>query len=180
MKKITGLALLLALACCVPVIAFNEDKFRATLEKLQRVLIPSVEDLAANDAVAGKKGQGPAAVDDEFVWLRAEKVNKQIDVMIRGIETAKGVATALAVIVNLYESDKISVDVACSAIQILKLRAVFLKVFVTNGDTELEVMIQILNEHEADFGEKAKSSNASKTRIGIETSGKIKNPPTAP
>lgn len=178
MKKATSMVLLFALAGCMPVMAFNEDKFRATLEKLQRVLLPSGEDVATNAALAGKKGGNPAG--DDFVWLKADKVNKQLDVMIRGIETAKGVATALAVIVNLYESDRISVDVAFSAVQLLKLRAVFLKVFVTNGDTELEVMIHILNEHESDFGEKVKSTAAGNTKFGIETSGKIRNPPNAP
>lgn len=170
MKKIVGLMILLSLVCNLQAMAFNEDKFRATLVKLSRVLVPAA-------ALSGKKG-GNAAGDD-FVWLKADKVNQQLDVLIRGIETAKGVATALAVIINLYESDKISVDVAFNAIQILKLRAVFLKVFVTNGDTELEVMIHILNEHEADFSDKMKSS-AGKTSVNIGAQGKIRNPVTTP
>lgn len=179
MKKIIGLMILLSLVCNLQAMAFNEDKFRATLEKLNRVLMPAASASAGEPAAAMSGKKGGNAASDDFVWLKADKVNQQLDVLIRGIETAKGVATALAVIINLYESDKISVDVAFTAIQILKLRAVFLKVFVTNGDTELEVMIHILNEHEADFSDKVKTS-AGKTSVNIGAQGKIKNPVANP
>lgn len=169
--------MIFSMAAGVQAMTFNEDKFRATLVKLHRTLM-SPE--AAAGAENGKVAKGSPAEDD-FVWLKADKVNKQLEVMIRGIETAKGVATALAVIINLYNSDKISVDVALSAIQILKLRAVFLKVFITNGDTELEVMLHVLNEHEAEFSEKSKAVATGKTFVNIDAQGKIRNPaPSAP
>lgn len=176
MKKLIAIIMFFTVAAAVPAMAFNEDKFRATLVKLHRTLMAPPAAAAGNDNV--KSGDKNPAQDD-FVWLKAEKVNQQIEVMIRGIETAKGVATALAVIINLYNSDKISVDVALSAIQILKLRAVFLKVFITNGDTELEVMLHVLNEHEVQFSEMAKNAAANKTTVNVEAQGKIRNPVNA-
>jgi len=172
MKRVIALILLLSLAAGVEAMTFNEDKFRATLVKLHRTLMTPEPGAAAEN---GKAGKGTPAEDD-FVWLKADKVNKQLEVMIRGIENAKGVATALAVIINLYNSDKVSVDVALSAIQILKLRAVFLRVFITNGDTELEVMLHILNEHEAEFSEKSKAASSGKTTVNVSGQGKVRNP----
>jgi hypothetical protein len=168
-RKIT-LMLLLALVCSSQVMAFNEDKFRATLEKLNRTLFACESEASASRA---------NAAGEDFVWLKADKINQQLETLIRGIESAKGVATALAVIVNLYQSDRISVDVALTAIQILKLRAVFLKVFITNGDSELEVMIHVLNEHEADFSEKARLA-AEKTSVNVSVQGKIAAPQVNP
>ncbi len=176
MNKLIAIIVVFSVAAAVPAMAFNEDKFRATLVKLHRTLMAPPAVAAGNESA--KSGDKNPAQDD-FVWLKAEKVNQQIEVMIRGIETAKGVATALAVIINLYNSEKISVDVALSAIQILKLRAVFLKVFITNGDTELEVMLHVLNEHEAQFSEIAKNAAGNKTTVNIEAQGKIRNPVNA-
>lgn len=178
MNKIIGLLVAGSMVCGVQAMAFDEDRFRSTLESVNQISIPlagSFEKGSGNAASGAKGGQTQA--NNDFVWLKAEKVNQQLELLIRGIESAKGVATALAIIVNLYESDKITVDVAATAVQILKLRAVFLKVFITNGDTELEIMINILNEHEADFASKV--SNGTKTTVNIEAKGKITNPATA-
>lgn len=166
MNKIIGLLVAGSMVCGVQAMAFDEDRFRSTLESFNQISIP----------VAGSCEKGPAQTpaNDDFVWLKAEKVNQQLELLIRGIESAKGVATALAVITNLYQSDKISIDVALTAVQILKLRAVFLKVFVTNGDTELEVMINILDEHEADFN--SKKAGGANTSVSIEAQGKIASP----
>jgi len=178
MNKLVGLLVAGGLACGVQAMAFDEDKFRSALESFSRVSLPPVAGSVEKGMPAkgsGDKG-APAQNGKDFVWLKAEKVNQQLELLIRGIEGAKGVATALAVITNLYNSDKISVDVALTAVQLLKLRATFLKVFVTNGDTELEVMINILDEHEADFTGK-KAAAASNPRISIGARGKISNPP---
>lgn len=180
MNKLVGLLVAGGLACGVQAMAFDEDKFRSTLESFNRLAMPPVAgsvEKGPGSVGSGPKG-GQTQPGDDFVWLKADKINQQLELLIRGIEGAKGVATALAVITNLYNSDKISVDVALTAVQLLKLRAVFLKVFVTNGDTELEIIINILDEHEADFA--GKKAAGGQTSVSIGASGKISNPPTAP
>ncbi len=177
MNKLVGLLVAGGLACGVQAMAFDEDRFRSTLESFSRVALPPVAGSVEKGMPTGGSGQkgGHNQSGDDFVWLKADKINQQLELIIRGIEGAKGVATALAVITNLYNSDKISIDVALTAVQMLKLRAVFLKVFVTNGDTELEVMINILNEHEADLSGK-KAAVANNPRVSIGARGKIAQP----
>ena len=178
MNKLVGLLVAGGLACGVQAMAFDEDKFRSALESFSRVSLPPVAGSVEKGMPAkgsGDKG-APAQNGKDFVWLKAEKVNQQLELLIRGIEGAKGVATALAVITNLYNSDKISVDVALTAVQLLKLRATFLKVFVTNGDTELEIMINVLNDQEAELAGK-KGVQAANPRISVGACGKISNPP---
>jgi hypothetical protein len=58
----------------------------------------------------------------------------------------------------------------------LRERAVFIKLFITNGNSELEILIHILNEHESEFGKKAASA---RNRVNVEASGKIKHPAPA-
>lgn len=178
MNKLVGLLVAGGLACGVQAMAFDEDKFRSALESFSRVSLPPVAGSVEKGMPAkgsGNKG-APAQNGKDFVWLKAEKVNQQLELLIRGIEGAKGVATALAVITNLYNSDKISIDVALTAVQLLKLRATFLKVFVTNGDTELEIMINVLNDQEAELAGK-KGAQAANPRISVGARGKISNPP---
>lgn len=179
MNKLVGLLVAGGLACGVQAMAFDEDKFRATLESFNKVALPPVAGSVEKGSFKGSSGPkgGQSQSGDDFVWLKAEKINQQLELLIRGIEGAKGVATALAVITNLYNSDKISIDVALTAVQLLKLRATFLKVFVTNGDTELEIMINILQEHESDLA--GKQAAAGQTSVGIGVKGKIANPPPA-
>ncbi|MBU1109571.1 MAG: hypothetical protein KKB51_23010 [Candidatus Riflebacteria bacterium] len=174
MNKIIGLMILISLVCSVQAMAFDEAKLRSVLEGYSKIVTKLAT--LGNNGNSGKGGDSAkgSPADDEFVWLKADKVNAELESMIRGIETAKGVATALAIIINLYESDSITVEVALASIKMLKDRAVFLKLFITNGNSELEIMIHILNEHEADFSQKAK--DGSKTTVNIEATGKIKNP----
>lgn len=178
MNKIITVLVLISMFCSVQAMAFDEAGFRSILEGYSKI-VTKLASLGnnGNPDQGAKCGKGSPS-DDEFVWLKADKVNAQLESMIRGIETAKGVATALAIIINLYESDQITVEVAFASIKMLKERAIFLKLFITNGNSELEILIHILNEHEADFGEKAQAAAGSK--VNIEASGKIKNPAPAP
>jgi hypothetical protein len=178
MNKLVGLLVAGGLACGVQAMAFDEDRFRSTLESFNRVALPPVAGSIEKGMPTGGSGPkgGQNQSNDDFVWLKADKINQQLELIIRGIEGAKGVATALAVITNLYNSDKISIDVALTAVQLLKLRATFLKVFVTNGDTELEIMINVLNDQEAELAGK-KGAQAAKPRISVGARGKISNPP---
>jgi hypothetical protein len=139
------------------------------LQRFDQVAVPlNAEMTKGKGQMSGPKGQQSS---DDFVWLKADELNKQLEVLIQGIETAKQVSVALAIIVNLYQSDKISVEAALTAVQILKLRAIFIKVFVTNGNAELEIMIKILQEHEDDFGKQVQA----KTRANAEVNGRINN-----
>lgn len=156
MNKIISMVMLMSLVCAMQVMAFEEDKFRSTLEAFNKVSVPVAAGVEKGSGDIGSGSKGNAGNDD-FVWLKADKINQQLELLVRGIENAKGVAAALAVISNLYSDGKISVDVALTAIQILKLRAVFLRVFITNGDSELEVMIHILNEHETAYSDMVSS-----------------------
>lgn len=179
MNRTIAFLVLLSLVCSMPAMAFDENRFRSALEGYSKI-VTTLANLGnnGNSQQNGKtaKGNGNPA-DDEFVWLKADKINAQLEQMIRGIETAKGVATALAIIINLYESDKISIEVTYASIKMLKERAIFLKLFITNGDSELEILIHILNEHESEFGKKAQA-NAGK-KVNVEASGKIKHPAPA-
>ncbi|GAB4282737.1 MAG: hypothetical protein Kow0029_28490 [Candidatus Rifleibacteriota bacterium] len=168
MKRIICLAAILSLVAGSQLFAFDENRFTSLLMNFSKVAVPLSADKGKTGAMSGSKGN-PGQSSDDFVWLKAEELNKQLEFMIQGIETAKGVATALAIITNLYESDKISVEVALTAIQILKLRAVFMKVFVSNGNSELEIMINILQEHEDELGKKVQA----KTQFGAEVNGRI-------
>lgn len=176
MKKFICLLTLLSLLSAGPVLAFEENKFAALLQKFNRVAVPLAASASKTDvyqkgnpANSGQKGN---QANKDFVWLKADEVNKQIEAMIQGIESAKSVATALAIIVNLYNSNKISVEVALTAVQLLKLRAVFLKIFISNGQSELEVMINILQEHEDEFGKQVQA----KTQANVGAKGKISLP----
>lgn len=156
MKKLICLIAVLSLLTSGQLLAFNENKFTSLLRQFNKVAVPLTANMVKTDAMSGAKG-GNSQGNNDFVWLKAEEINKQIEFMIQGIESAKSVATALAIIVNLYNSNQISVEVALTAVQILKLRAVFLKVFVSNGQSELEIMINILQEHEAEFGKQVQA-----------------------
>lgn len=168
MKKLICLIAVLSLLTSGQLLAFNENKFTSLLRQFNKVAVPLTANMGKTDAMSGAKG-GNSQGNNDFVWLKAEEINKQIEFMIQGIESAKSVATALAIIVNLYNSNQISVEVALTAVQILKLRAVFLKVFVSNGQSELEIMINILQEHEAEFGKQVQA----KTQANAQINGKI-------
>ncbi len=170
MKKLICLIALISFIASSPLLAFDESKFTSLLKRLDRVAVPVTANMGKTSAMSGAKGQ-PGQANGDFVWLKAEEINKQIEFMIQGIETAKGVATALAIIVNLYNSNQISVEVALTAVQVLKVRAVFMKVFVTNGQSDLEVMINILQEHEDEFGKQV----AQKTQASAGINGRINN-----
>lgn len=174
MNKILIILVLSGMLCSVQAMAFDENSFRSVLEGYSKIVTKLATLGTGGNPDQNAKGGKGSPTDDDFVWLKADKVNAQLEGMIRGIETAKGVATALAIIINLYESDKITVEVACASIKMLKDRAIFLKLFITNGNSELEIMIHILNEHESDFSQKAAA--ASNTSVNIEASGKINNP----
>ncbi|NLM18147.1 MAG: hypothetical protein GX221_10565 [Candidatus Riflebacteria bacterium] len=94
---------------------------------------------------AGQASQQKPPQNDEFVWLTAEKVNKQIDVIIKGIENLKGIIIAAETILNLYESKEISVDVAITMTDMLKFKALTMK-FTVKGDdaTKIDGVINIL------------------------------------
>lgn len=172
MNRLFGFVLLVAILWAVPASAFNEDTFREKLLSFNQVAVPVTAAMGAKQPGHElKKGKGPGNSGDNFPWLTAEKINQQLEMLIKGIEGAKGVATALAVIVNLYESNQISVEVAFTAVQILKLRALFLKVFITNGQSELEIMINILQEHESDFGKQVEA----KRQVQGQAKGRIGN-----
>ncbi len=171
MKKLICLLAIFSLVACSQVLAFDENKFTALLKKFDKVAVPVTANMGKTDAMSGSKGGNPPQSNDDFVWLKADEVNKQIEFMIQGIESAKNVATALAIIINLYNSNQISVEVAFTAIQILKLRAVFLKVFITNGQSELEVMINVLQEHEDEFGKRIQE----KTQASAQINGRIEH-----
>lgn len=157
MKKIICLIALISVFASSQLFAFDGNKFTSLLNSFNSVAVPLAAAKGKTDVdMSGSKG-GNNQSGDDFVWLKADELNKQLEFMIQGIENAKGVAKALAIIVNLYESDKITVEVAFTAVQILKLRAVFMKVFVSNGSSELEIMINILQEHENDFGKMVQS-----------------------
>ncbi|PKL47006.1 MAG: hypothetical protein CVV42_14455 [Candidatus Riflebacteria bacterium HGW-Riflebacteria-2] len=177
MNKILVLLVLTSLIGSAPVMAFDENNFRSVLEGYSKI-VTKLAELAGNGNPdqTGKTGKGNPS-DEEFVWLKADKINAQLESMIRGIETAKGVATALAIIINLYEGGEISVEVAYTSIKMLRERAVFLKVFISNGNAELEILIHILNEHESEFGQKAQAAAGNK--VNIEASGKIQHPAPA-
>lgn len=168
MKKLVCLITVLSLLTAGQLLAFDENKFTSLLKKFDNAVVPLSAGMAKQDAMSGSK-KGPSQGNDDFVWLKAEEINKQIEFMIQGIESAKSVATALAIIVNLYNSNQISVEVALTAVQILKVRAVFLKVFVSNGQSELEVMINILQEHEDEFGKQVQA----KTQANAQINGRI-------
>ncbi|MFZ5952596.1 MAG: hypothetical protein ACOYXC_17980 [Candidatus Rifleibacteriota bacterium] len=170
MKKLICLIALISLIASSPLLAFDENKFTSLLKKFDQVAVPLTANMGKTDAMSGAKGN-PGQANGDFVWLKAEEINKQIEFMIQGIESAKGVATALAIIVNLYNSNQISVEVALTAVQILKVRAVFMKIFVTNGQSELEIMINVLQEHEDEFGKQV----AEKTQASAEINGRINN-----
>ncbi len=171
MKKFLCLLILAAITIASPLMAFDEHKFTSLLQRFDEVAIPVSAGMAkGGDAMSGPKGQSGAEYDD-FVWLKAEELNKQLEFMIQGIETAKQISVALAIIVNLYQGDKISVEAALTAVQILKLRAVFIKVFVSNGNSELEIMINILQEHEDELSKQAHT----KTQVSGQVQGKINN-----
>ncbi len=172
MKKAFGLILTITLLFSGSVFALDEDVFRSTLVKFSQVAIPvtAMKGKMGDDVYSkGGNGKGGNASQGEFPFLTAEKLNKQIEVLIQGIESAKGVATALAVIVNLYESNKISVEVAITAVQILKLRAVFLKVFLSNGSSELEIMIKVLEDNETELGKHMQA----KRSVDAQVNGRI-------
>lgn len=171
MKKLICLLAIFSLVVSSQLLAFDENKFTALLKKFDKVAVPVSANMGKTDAMSGNKGGNSGQTNDDFVWLKADEVNKQIEFMIQGIESAKNVATALAIIVNLYNSNQISVEVAFTAIQILKLRAVFLKVFITNGQSELEVMINILQEHEDEFGKRVQA----KTQANAQINGRIEH-----
>ncbi|MDN5278515.1 MAG: hypothetical protein PWR01_2480 [Clostridiales bacterium] len=170
MKKVICLIALLSFLTSGSLLAFDENKFTSLLEGFNQTAVPIAAGMGKTDAMSGEKG-GQNQSNDDFVWLKAEELNKQLEFMIQGIESAKGVATALAIIVNLCNSDKISVEVALTAIQILKLRAVFMKVFIANGDSELEIMINILQEHEDEYGKMVQA----KTQANVAVNGRINN-----
>lgn len=172
MKKLICLIAVLSLLASSQVLAFDEYKFTSLLKKFNKTAIPVTANMGKTDpydkpSSSGFKGgqQNPSQnpSDEDVIWLRAEEINKQIEFMIQGIETAKGVATALAIIINLCENGQISVEVALSAVQILKLRAVFMKVFISNGQSDLEVMVNILQEHENELSKQVQA----KTTVGV-------------
>lgn len=177
MKRTIAFLVLLSLIGSAPAIAFDENSFRSVLEGYSKI-VTTLSNLGnnSNSQQNGKTAKGSDS-DDNFVWLKADKINAQLEQMIRGIETAKGVATALAVIINLYESDKITIEVAYASIKMLRERAVFIKLFISNGDSELEILIHILNEHESEFCKKAQAGTGKK--VNVEASGKIKHPAPA-
>lgn len=171
-KRLSAFVLLIALLWAVPANAFNEDAFKEKLLSFNQVAIPiAASAVAKQPSHKPAKGKGSGNSGGNFPWLTAEKINKQLEMLIQGIESAKGIATALAVIVNLYESDQISVEVAFTAVQILKLRALFLRVFITDGQSELEIMINVLQEHESDFGKQVKGKHQDQGQV----KGKIGN-----
>lgn len=177
MKKTILLIAVISLVAGSQLFAFNENKFTDLLQSFDKVAVPQASSGQNNEMglIAGSKAPGvqKKPADEDFVWLKAAEVNKQLEMMIQGIESAKQVATALAIIVNLYNSDKISVEVALTAVQILKLRALFLKVFITNGNSELEIMINVLQDHENEFSKKVQQ----KTQIEAGINGRIKSIP---
>ncbi|KAF1079468.1 MAG: hypothetical protein GQF41_4220 [Candidatus Rifleibacterium amylolyticum] len=177
MNRIIVILVLTSLIGSAPVMAFDENNFRSVLEGYSKI-VTKLAELAnnGNPDQSDKTGKGNPS-DEDFVWLKADKINAQLETMIRGIETAKGVATALAIIINLYEGGNITIDVAYASIKMLRERAVFLRVFITNGDSELEILIHILNEHESEFGKMAQANPGKK--VNIEATGKIKHPAPA-
>lgn len=158
MNRTLILTVLICLLFCTPSFSneLDSEKFSQMLleydEALEPISVAMSAAASGNYANSGKKGK----VSNSH-WLTADKINSKIEVFIQAIEGAKGIATALAVIVNLYESDEISATVALTALRILKLRAFYLRVFVTNGEAEIEIMINIINEHEGEFQKKARS-----------------------
>lgn len=177
MKKTILLIAIISLVAGSQLFAFDENKFTNLLQSFDKVAVPQTAADKNNEMglIAGSqvKGVQKKPANEDFVWLKASEINQQLELMIQGIEGAKQVATALAIIVNLYNSDKISVEVALTAVQILKLRALFLKVFVTNGNSELEVMINILQEHENEFGKRVQQN----TQVEANVNGRIKAVP---
>ena len=168
MKNLLLLVFIITLCSLSPAYSFDEQEFTDKLLSFNQVAIPVAA--AASYQQTGKTQKGGG---NDFHWLTADKINAQLERIIQGIEGAKGVATALAVIVNLYNSDQISAEVALTAVQILKVRAMFVRVFVSNGDAEIEIMINILNEHEEEFGKK-KAAN-SNTKVEFGANGKIQD-----
>jgi hypothetical protein len=173
MNKIICLAVMATMLFAGPLMAIDEDVFRSKLLSFNKVAIP-VTAMQEKGSWDNAKGKGQSSNNGEFPYLTAAKLNQQIEVLIKGIETAKGVATALAVITNLYQSNQISVEVALTAVQILKLRAVFMKIFVTNGNSELEIMIQVLGDHETELGKQAQAKKAN-----VQINGRISAPAAA-
>jgi len=176
MKKTILFLMIFALVIASQAMALDKKVFRSTLIKFDKVAIPMsamVTKGSGADSLVTKKG-GNSNNHGDFPYLTAAKVNKKIELLIRGIEDVKGIATALAIITDLYQNGQISVDVAITAIDILKLRAVYLKIFVSNGNSDIEVMINILEDNKNQL---AKQKSA---QVNVEVTGQTNIEPCDP
>lgn len=168
MKKTIFVMIICSLLVTSQAMAFRASKLKGTLLRMNKVGIPVTRMITKGqgaDSLSGKKG-APTNNTAAFPYLTADKVNRQLEMLIKGIEDVKGIATALAIIIDLCDSDRISVDVALTAVQVLKLRAVYMKIFVSNGNSDIGIMIKVLDDN-ADNLEK----RASKRKVSAEVTG---------
>lgn len=149
MKKVSTAIILVLVFVASSLFAFDEAALRNELLNYNKVIIPITLSVAA-----GKIPNNPVKPPTDSEWITADSINAKLELIIKKIDDVKGIAMALSVIIDLYESEQISAEVAITIIRILKLRAFFLKLFITDGNNELELVINIITQQESDFVQK--------------------------